>query len=152
MANMKYLLNYRSFISLMVLFSFIDNFGMKNDTFKVLFVGDAGVGKTQIIKNFLEENFSDVYELTIGVEDISKDITIRGTNRRLQMLDCSGQEKYKFPHFLVFQLFLVIELSSSTVESESFLLSELSSSAEFIAWVKNKTQNTNFLTSTIFYS
>ena len=72
MANMKYLLNYRSFISLMVLFSFIDNFGMKNDTFKVLFVGDAGVGKTQIIKNFLEENFSDVYELTIGVEDISK--------------------------------------------------------------------------------
>ena len=95
MANMKYLLNYRSFISLMVLFSFIDNFGMKNDTFKVLFVGDAGVGKTQIIKNFLEENFSDVYELTIGVEDISKDITIRGTNRRLQMLDCSGQEKYK---------------------------------------------------------
>ena len=93
MANMKYLLNYRSFISLMVLFSFFDNFGMNN--FEVLFVGDAGVGKTQIIKNFLEEKFSDVYELTIGVEDISKDITIRGTNRRLQMLDCSGQEKYK---------------------------------------------------------
>ena len=93
MANMKYLLNYRSFISLMILFSFFDNFGMNN--FEVLFVGDAGVGKTQIIKNFLEEKFSDVYELTTGVDDTSKDIIIRGTKRQLQMFDCSGQEKYK---------------------------------------------------------
>ena len=95
MANMKYLLNYRSFISLMILFSFFDNFGVKNETFEVLFVGDAGVGKTQIIKNFLEEKFSDVYKLTTGVDDTSKDIIIRGTKRRLQMFDCSGQEKYK---------------------------------------------------------
>ena len=100
MANMKYLLNCISFISLMVLFSFFDNFGMdleeeKATLFKVIFVGDAGVGKTQIIKNFLGEKFSDVYELTSGVEDISKDITIQGTKRRLQMFDCPGQEKYK---------------------------------------------------------
>ena len=90
---MKYLLNYRSFISLMILFSFPDNFGMNN--FEVLFVGDAGVGKTQIIKNFLGEKFSDVYEPTIGFEVMSKDIIIRGTKRQLQMFDCSGQEKNK---------------------------------------------------------
>ena len=90
---MKYLLNRRSFISLMILFSFFDNFGM--DNFEVLFVGDAGVGKTQIIKNFLGEKFSDVYEPTIGVEVMSKDIIILGTKRQLQMFDCSGQEKYK---------------------------------------------------------
>ena len=49
---MKYLLNCRSFISLMVLFSFFDNFGMEGETdedydylFKVVFVGDKGVGK-----------------------------------------------------------------------------------------------------------
>ena len=57
MANMKYLLNYRSFISLMVLFSFFDNFGMKIEEkeydylFKVLFVGDSGVGKEVEFKN-----------------------------------------------------------------------------------------------------
>ena len=33
MANMKYLLNCRSFISLMVLFSFFDNFGMEKDDY-----------------------------------------------------------------------------------------------------------------------
>ena len=57
MANMKYLLNRRSFIPLMVLFSFIDNFGMEAEEarygFKVLFVGDAGVGKTQILNKFV---------------------------------------------------------------------------------------------------
>ena len=72
-------------------------------------------------------------------------------NQEFETLKC-GIEKNIDPHFLVFQLFLSIELSSSTVEIEIFLLSELFSSAEFIAWVKNKTQNTNFFTSIIFYN
>ena len=85
MANMKYLLNCISFISLMVLFSFFDNFGMDSEgdnvpPVKVIFVGDAGVGKTQIIKNFLGEKFSDVYEPTIGVEVMSKDIIKKEIN------------------------------------------------------------------------
>ena len=65
---MKYLLNCRSFISLMVLFSFIDNFGMDDyifnfkmddyiSNFKVVFVGDVGVGKTQIINRIIKNTF-----------------------------------------------------------------------------------------------
>ena len=99
---MKYLLNRKSFIPLMVLFSFFDNFGMDGETeeenvtpFKVLFVGDAGVGKTQIINRISNNPFNDAYEPSIGVDFMSKNITFRGTKIKLQMWDTAGQEKYK---------------------------------------------------------
>ena len=97
---MKYLLNCISFISLMVLFSFFDNFGMDSEEekatwFKVIFVGDAGVGKTQIINRISNDTFSEVYEPSIGVDFWSKNILFRGQNIKLQMWDTAGQEKYK---------------------------------------------------------
>ena len=101
MENMKYLLNCRSFISLIVLFSFFDNFGVKTDEihygyrFKVIFVGDARVGKTTIISRIMDNPFNDAYEPSIGVDFMSKNITFRGTNIKLQMWDTAGQEKYK---------------------------------------------------------
>ena len=100
MANMKYLLNCISFISLMVLFSFFDNFGMDSEgdnvpPVKVIFVGDAGVGKTQIINRISNKPFSEAYEPSIGVDFVSKNILFRGQNIKLQMWDTAGQEKYK---------------------------------------------------------
>ena len=103
MVNMKYLLNRRSFIPLMVLFSFIDNFGMERGEtegenvtpLKVLFVGDAGVGKTTIISRIMDNPFNDAYEPSIGVDFMSKKITFRGTNIKLRLWDTTGQEKYK---------------------------------------------------------
>ena len=98
---MKYLLNCRNFISLVVLFSFFDNFGMETEEedyalrFKVTFVGDAGIGKTTIISRIIDNPFNDAYEPTIGVDFMSKDIRFRDTNIKLQMWDSSGQEKFK---------------------------------------------------------
>ena len=84
----------------MVLFSFFDNFGMDSEEekatwFKVIFVGDAGVGKTQIINRISNDTFSEVYEPSIGVDFWSKNILFRGKNIKLQMWDAAGQERYK---------------------------------------------------------
>ena len=57
-----------------------------------------------------------------------------------------GNKKYKFPHFLVFQLFLFIKIFSSTVEIEEFSLLKSSSVAKFAAFTEHKMQNVNFLT------
>ena len=125
---MKYLLNYRNFIFLMVLFSFFDNFGMEkgetdedydhllnkdndyNYLFKVVFVGDAGVGKTQIINKFVKNKFSNDYNPTIGLDFYSKTINSNGKIIKLQLWDTAGQEKfrtitrtyYKSGHLIVF--------------------------------------------------
>jgi len=62
---------------------------------KIIFVGDAGVGKTTIISRIMDNPFNDAYEPSIGVDFMSKNITFRGQNIKLQMWDTAGQEKYK---------------------------------------------------------
>ena len=62
---------------------------------KIIFVGDAGVGKTTIISRIMDNPFNDVYEPSIGVDFMSKNIKFRGQNVKLQMWDTAGQEKYK---------------------------------------------------------
>ena len=62
---------------------------------KIIFVGDAGVGKTTIISLIMDNPFNEVYEPSIGVDFMSKSIKYRGQNIKLQMWDTAGQEKYK---------------------------------------------------------
>ena len=62
---------------------------------KIIFVGDAGVGKTTIIARITESPFNEVYEPSIGVDFMSKSIKYRGQNIKLQIWDTAGQEKYK---------------------------------------------------------
>lgn len=42
--------------------------------FKFLFVGEIGVGKTSLIKRYVENNFSDTYKSTIGVDFAVKEV------------------------------------------------------------------------------
>ena len=62
---------------------------------KIIFVGDAGVGKTTIISRIMDSPFSDVYEPSIGIDFMSKNIKYHGQNVKLQIWDTAGQEKYK---------------------------------------------------------
>ena len=62
---------------------------------KIIFVGDAGVGKTTIISRVMDNHFNEVYEPSIGVDFMSKIIKYRGQNIKLQIWDTAGQEKYK---------------------------------------------------------
>ena len=62
---------------------------------KIIFVGDAGVGKTTIISRIMDNPFNEAYEPSIGVDFMSKNILFRGQNIKLQMWDTAGQEKYK---------------------------------------------------------
>ena len=109
---MKYLLNCKSFISLMILFSFFDNFGTEeesvgnnscysfqsdysfehNNRVKIVFVGDTGVGKTQIISRINNDPFNGNYD---GIDFRFKEIIFKGHTIKLQMWDTSGKEEYK---------------------------------------------------------
>ena len=81
----------------MILFSFFDNFGMKeyNYMFRVVFVGDVAVGKTQIINKFVKNNFSDNSYPTNGVNYATKVVEVEDKTIKLQLWDTSGQERYE---------------------------------------------------------
>ena len=145
MANMKYLLNRRSFIPLMVLFSFIDNFGMEAEEarygFKVLFVGDAGVGKTQILNKFVNNKFAGAHDLTLGVEMYSKLIKIHETKIKLQFWVCGGSLKYRSIIRSYYQNSRLIVLVYAVDDVDSF-----KHIREWVADVKAQTdENAKFL-------
>ena len=63
--------------------------------FKIIFVGDQGVGKSSILNRFAQDKFEPDYQATIGLDFHSKNAIINGANVRLLLYDTAGQEKFK---------------------------------------------------------
>lgn len=63
--------------------------------FKFIIIGDAAVGKSCIMLNFIERGFRPEHDLTIGVEFGSKIVDCEGTKIKLQIWDTAGSESFK---------------------------------------------------------
>lgn len=63
--------------------------------YKILVIGDFGVGKTSIIRRYTENIFSPNYKLTIGVDFSLKSLTwSSGLKINLQLWDIAGHERF----------------------------------------------------------
>ena len=71
------------------------NISVNTNRHKIIFVGDAGVGKTTIINRINDNEYQSTYEATIGVDFYPKKINFRGNEITLQIWDTAGQEKYR---------------------------------------------------------
>jgi Ras-related protein Rab-6A len=63
--------------------------------YKIIFLGDQGVGKSSILNRFAQDKFEQNYQATIGLDFHSKNVAINGCNVRLLLYDTAGQEKFK---------------------------------------------------------
>ena len=63
--------------------------------FKLLFVGDSGVGKTSILLRYTDDNFTTSFISTIGIDFKIKTIEINNKIIKLQIWDTTGQERFK---------------------------------------------------------
>ena len=61
---------------------------------KVILLGESGVGKTSIIKRYINNEFSTYSESTLGSTFLVKDIIKKKITYKLVIWDTSGQEKY----------------------------------------------------------
>ena len=64
-------------------------------TFKILTLGESGVGKTCILRRFVENKFSKNHLATIGVDFKTKTISIKGYEVKLKIWDTAGQERFR---------------------------------------------------------
>ncbi|XP_048830450.1 ras-related protein Rab-15 [Brienomyrus brachyistius] len=63
--------------------------------FKLLLLGDSGVGKTCLLCRFTDNEFHSSHISTIGVDFKMKTLEIDGIKVRIQIWDTAGQERYQ---------------------------------------------------------
>jgi len=63
--------------------------------FKVVLIGDTGVGKSNLLSRFARNEFNIESKSTIGVEFATKSIECDGKIIKAQIWDTAGQERYR---------------------------------------------------------
>ncbi|GMH14357.1 hypothetical protein Nepgr_016198 [Nepenthes gracilis] len=63
--------------------------------FKVVLIGDSGVGKSNLLSRFTRNEFSLESKSTIGVEFATRSIRVEDKIVKAQIWDTAGQERYR---------------------------------------------------------
>ncbi|XP_064633472.1 ras-related protein Rab-43-like [Lineus longissimus] len=73
----------------------LDNDDQFDYLFKIVLIGDAGVGKTCVVQRFKTGNFLEKHGSTIGVDFTMKTLFLDGKRVKLQVWDTAGQERFR---------------------------------------------------------
>jgi small GTP-binding protein len=63
--------------------------------FKLVLIGDSGVGKTNIISRYVHDRYSANTISTVGIEYSIRNVEIDGKTIKVQIWDTAGQERYR---------------------------------------------------------
>lgn len=66
-----------------------------NYIFKIILIGDSGVGKTSLMNRYTENTYENSNLATIGVDFKFKTLKLDSNTVKLQIWDTAGQERYK---------------------------------------------------------
>ena len=63
--------------------------------FKLIIIGDSGVGKSSVLKRAVQNRFDSGYQATIGFEFLLMHFKVNDLKIKLQIWDTCGQEMYR---------------------------------------------------------
>ena len=64
-------------------------------SFKIIVIGDSGVGKSSLTTKAIKNYFDEFYSTTVGFEFLTQTMKIEDKYLKLQIWDSCGQEIYK---------------------------------------------------------
>lgn len=103
---------------------------------KLVIIGNSSVGKSSVLLRFSDDQFSESYLTTIGVDFRFKTLNIDGRKVKLQIWDTAGQERFRTITNAYYKgadgIVLVYDItnSASFEDIERFWLNEVESYAE----------------------
>lgn len=104
--------------------------------FKLVIVGNSGVGKSSILLRYADDMFNETYLTTIGVDFKFKTINIEGKKVKMQIWDTAGQERFRTITSAYYKgadaIIMVYETPSSAsfADIDRFWINEVESYAE----------------------
>ena len=72
-----------------------EDFAQYDISFKIIVIGDSGVGKSCLTTQAIRNNFEEFYTATVGFEFLTFNMRINNNVLKLQIWDTCGQEVYK---------------------------------------------------------
>ena len=73
-----------------------DDFSYDYDhLYKIVLIGDSGVGKSNLLSRFTRDEFNLESRSTIGVEFATRTLEVDGKRVKAQIWDTAGQERYR---------------------------------------------------------
>lgn len=76
--------------------------------FKLVIIGDSGVGKSNLLSRFTRNEFNLESKSTIGVEFATKTLDFDSKVIKAQIWDTAGQERYNLFLFLLLGLCIIL--------------------------------------------
>ena len=74
---------------------YILNLSYSDYIFKIVLIGDTSVGKSCLLTRFADDQFTDNYVTTIGVDFRFKTMIVMDKIVKVQVWDTAGQERYR---------------------------------------------------------
>lgn len=87
---------------------------------KVVLLGDAGVGKSSLLRRFVQDAFGDDSEPTMGAAFLSRTIRVGDKSIHFNIWDTAGQERYRALAKMYYRDALVVLLVFSLAQPESW--------------------------------
>ena len=72
-----------------------DDYPQYDLSFKIIFIGDSGVGKSCLTTKAVKNNFEEYYQATVGFEFLTFNMQVNDKIIKLQIWDTCGQEIYR---------------------------------------------------------
>ena len=94
-------------------------------TIKLLLIGDSNVGKSSILTKYVDNNFTNNYNTTIGIDFKIKTIIVGEYKVKLQLWDTAGQEKFRALTTSYFRGAQGVIITFDLTKLESFLHLEM---------------------------
>mmetsp|Transcript_53480 Transcript_53480/g.48089 ORF Transcript_53480/g.48089 Transcript_53480/m.48089 type:complete len:204 (+) Transcript_53480:164-775(+) len=89
--------------------------------FKLLLIGDSGVGKSCLLLRFSDDSFTTSFITTIGIDFKIKTVEIDGKRVKLQIWDTAGQERFRTITTAYYRGAMGVLLVYDITDEQSFL-------------------------------